>query len=72
MAGEVDLQCSAHGPVATGQIVEGRGDWTEPHRRIAPGQSIVAYVDDLVVGGGMVGRTPAPGTDEMSRVSDTR
>ncbi|MEZ5165297.1 MAG: aminomethyltransferase beta-barrel domain-containing protein [Acidimicrobiales bacterium] len=27
-----------------------------PHRRVAPGQSVVAYIDDVVVGGGVAGR----------------
>jgi len=57
------FQCSAHGAIATGRV---RGsedrlwvDWNEPHRRIAPGQSVVAYDEaGLVVGGGTAGRTP--------------
>ncbi len=27
--------------------------WTEPHRRVAAGQSVVFYVGDEVVGGGI-------------------
>ena len=54
--GEVELQCSAHGAPAPGRIADGAVEWTEPHRRIAPGQSVVAYVDDTVVGGGIATR----------------
>jgi tRNA U34 2-thiouridine synthase MnmA/TrmU len=28
--------------------------WSEPRRRVAPGQSVVLYRDDLVLGGGIV------------------
>ncbi len=52
----VEVQCSAHGAPAPAQIGAGRVEWIEPHRRIAPGQSVVAYVDDVVVGGGLAGR----------------
>jgi tRNA-specific 2-thiouridylase len=55
--GEVDLQCSAHGAVARGRVIDGEVEWCEHHRRVAPGQSVVAYADDLVVGGGIAGRT---------------
>jgi tRNA-specific 2-thiouridylase len=58
--GPVELQCSAHGRPESGHVsagdVGGRVEWDRPHRRIAPGQSVVAYVDDLVVGGGTAGR----------------
>ena len=54
--GEVDLQCSAHGSPEPGRVVGGAVEWSAPHRRIAPGQSVVAYVDDLVVGGGTATR----------------
>jgi tRNA-specific 2-thiouridylase len=53
VAGEVMLQCSAHGPAELGVITDSEVEWTAPHRRIASGQSVVAYVDDLVVGGGI-------------------
>lgn len=65
---EVALQCSAHGAVAAGRVVDGRVEWAVPHRRVAPGQSVVAYVDDLVVGGGIAGRSSvgdgAAGSDD--------
>jgi tRNA-uridine 2-sulfurtransferase len=60
VAGPVELQCSAHGPVAAGVVDGDHIRWVDPHRRIAPGQSIVAYVEDpdggpVIVGGGTVG-----------------
>lgn len=50
---QVDLQCSAHGNVAVGEVANGLVRWSGLHRRVAPGQSVVAYRDDLVVGGGV-------------------
>jgi len=59
-ASGVTAQASAHGePVAVG-AVEARGDddlvvrWLEPQRRVAPGQSVVLYDTDVVLGGGIV------------------
>ncbi len=52
----VEIQCSAHGAAAPGKIGSSQVEWTDPHRRIAPGQSVVAYLDDVVVGGGIAGR----------------
>ena len=56
-AGEVRVQVSAHGRAHPAAVVDdGRGSvvvrWAQPQRRVAPGQSVVAYVDDEVVGGG--------------------
>ena len=58
--GPLRFQCSAHGRVESGRIEDGRRVvWDEPHRRIAAGQSVVGYdADDVVVGGGIAGRTP--------------
>ena len=56
VSGEVELQCSAHGRPSLGEVVDGVVRWRGEHRRIAPGQSVVAYGDDLVVGGGTAGR----------------
>ncbi len=56
LSGEVELQCSAHGRPAPGVVVDDSVMWRDPHRRIAPGQSVVAYRDDLVVGGGTASR----------------
>lgn len=55
VAGPVTAQCSAHGP-ALAATVECRDDdgvlrWDEPQRRVAPGQSVVLYAGDLVLGG---------------------
>lgn len=56
-------QVSAHGSPITVASVELGGDsgvdrmmvhWAEPQRRIAPGQSIVLYDGDCVLGGGIV------------------
>lgn len=58
----VDLafQCSAHGSPDAGRVVDGRVEWSEPHRRIAMGQSVVAYdAQGHVVGGGIADRLPA-------------
>jgi tRNA-specific 2-thiouridylase len=58
VAGDVLVQSSAHGRPAPGRIaVDGDRvvvDWARPHRRIAPGQSVVFYdlADRCVLGGG--------------------
>lgn len=54
-------QLSAHGePVEVAGLVETADGlevmWASPHRRVAPGQSVVLYDDGLVVGGGLVSR----------------
>ncbi|MFN8016507.1 MAG: tRNA 2-thiouridine(34) synthase MnmA [Acidimicrobiales bacterium] len=59
--GPVMVQCSAHGapqaaviePSPAGSAAEGAAvvRWDEPQRRVAPGQSVVAYVGDEVVAG---------------------
>jgi tRNA-specific 2-thiouridylase len=57
--GEVVVQTSAHGEARPATVVAG-GDgearvvvrWRSPQRRVAAGQSVVAYVGDEVVGGG--------------------
>ncbi len=54
--GPVEIQCSAHGAAVAGRVTDGAVSWDQPHRRVAPGQSIVAYVDDMVVGGGIAAR----------------
>jgi tRNA-specific 2-thiouridylase len=62
--GRVRVQSSAHGATATATITSA-GDprtvdvtWDEPHRRIAPGQSVVFYedTDRIVLGGGIAAR----------------
>ena len=58
-AGDVMVQCSAHGATRPAALaVNGTGvdvTWHEPQRRVAPGQSVVFYdpTDRLVLGGGI-------------------
>ncbi|WP_420620465.1 tRNA 2-thiouridine(34) synthase MnmA [Candidatus Poriferisocius sp.] len=48
----LDIQVSAHGTPAVGVVDQaGRVNWEEPQRRVAPGQALVFYQGDLVVGG---------------------
>ncbi len=58
VAGPVVAQCSAHGaehPAVVEPAAEGvRVRFDTAQRRLAPGQSVVLYRDDLVVGGGIV------------------
>ena len=54
----VGVQTSAHG-VAASATIDADGAavrWGEPRRAVAPGQSVVAYAGDIVVGGGTAGR----------------
>lgn len=44
------VQTSAHGTPKRGRVVGGDLLWHEPQRKVAPGQSVVLYVDDRVVG----------------------
>ncbi|MEZ5203734.1 MAG: tRNA 2-thiouridine(34) synthase MnmA [Acidimicrobiales bacterium] len=58
----LDVQCSAHGapqPASIELLGGGRAwvRWSVPQRRVAPGQSVVAYVGDEVVAGAIA----APG-----------
>mgnify|MGYP000907078908 FL=1 len=58
VAGEVTVQISAHGAAAPAQVEPAESGvatvrWVDPHRRVAPGQSVVAYLGDEVVGGGL-------------------
>ena len=62
--GAVHVQTSAHG-AAEAAVIEADGTavhWAEPRRAVAPGQSVVAYAGDMVVGGGTAAR-PANGRD---------
>jgi tRNA-uridine 2-sulfurtransferase len=58
VAGDVLVQSSAHGATRPARLEPDRAGvrvvWTEPQRRIAPGQSVVFYdsTDTRVVGGG--------------------
>jgi tRNA-specific 2-thiouridylase len=51
--GEVTVQCSAHGSTAGATYDGTTVHWDEPHRRVAAGQSVVLYQDDLVAAGGL-------------------
>jgi tRNA-uridine 2-sulfurtransferase len=57
--GRFDVQCSAHGdpiPVIVQAISDDVGcvvRFIEPNRRVAPGQSVVLFNGDVVVGGGI-------------------
>jgi tRNA-specific 2-thiouridylase len=58
--GPVLAQCSAHGTPHPATVTPGPGGaivtFDEPQRRLAPGQSVVLYRGDLVVGGGIAQR----------------
>jgi len=64
-AREVLAQGSAHGePVPVGVVEGGDGPWlrwVSPQRRMAPGQSVVLYEGDTVLGGGLVTDPRPPG-----------
>jgi tRNA-specific 2-thiouridylase len=54
VSGDVLVQASAHGRPQPGRLTEdGRLEWSEPQRRIAPGQAAVFYdlADEVVLGG---------------------
>ncbi len=64
------VQCSAHGTPMAGRWepdpsppghppAAGRVVWERPSRRVAPGQSVVAYRGELVVGGGTARSEPS-------------
>jgi tRNA-specific 2-thiouridylase len=53
--GAVLVQCSAHGAVHPATVAGGTLYWSEPQRRVAPGQSVVFYdpSDTVVLGGAL-------------------
>jgi len=57
VSGSVLVQTSAHGQPASAVLEPCDGDgrtlvrWDEPHRQVAPGQSVVFYDCDVVLGG---------------------
>jgi tRNA-specific 2-thiouridylase len=51
--GDVLVQTSAHGRVVPGIYAGGTVTFAEPVRRVAPGQSVVLYEGDAVLGGGI-------------------
>jgi tRNA-uridine 2-sulfurtransferase len=52
------VQCSAHGDPFAGTSHEGGSliRFVDPARRVAPGQSVVLYDGDMVLGGGIAQR----------------
>ena len=62
--GPVLAQCSAHGTPHPATVSVGADGavvrFSTPQRRLAPGQSVVLYQDDLVVGGGIARRSAPP------------
>jgi len=55
-------QTSAHGTPRPARVIVGDGrvrlEWAEPQVRVAPGQSVVLYDGDAVIGGGLAARSP--------------
>lgn len=55
VTGSLDVQVSAHGRTAPATVTPTDVVWAEPHRRVAPGQSVVFYDGDRVVGSATAG-----------------
>ena len=55
VSGPVLVQTSAHGPADEAELVDDEVRWAAPHRRVAPGQSVVFYDGDEVLGGATAG-----------------
>ena len=53
--GPLSFQCSAHGQTRQGQLEGASIIWDVAQPKVAVGQSIAIYVDDVVVGGGTAG-----------------
>jgi tRNA-specific 2-thiouridylase len=54
VTGPVEAQTSAHGRPAAARVdADGTVRFDRPHRRVAPGQSVVLYRGDEVLGGGI-------------------
>ena len=51
--GPVFVQISAHGKAMKATLKDNTVYWEEPQRRVAPGQAVVFYDTDEVLGGGM-------------------
>jgi tRNA-specific 2-thiouridylase len=51
VTGAVEVQCSAHGEVRNGVLGDDRVVWSTPQPSVAPGQSLVFYDGDEVLGG---------------------
>ena len=60
VTGSVLAQTSAHGPALSARLdADGGLHWTEPQRRVAPGQAVVFYDGDEVLGGATAVDPPA-------------
>jgi tRNA-specific 2-thiouridylase len=59
VAGPYLVQVSAHGQPMQAMLDGDTLHWDAPQRRVAPGQSVVLYHGDRVVGGGTAGRAEA-------------
>lgn len=55
--GPLGFQCSAHGTVRAGRLEGSTIVWDEPQQRVAAGQSIAAYVGEVVVAGALAARS---------------
>jgi len=55
-ASHLVAQTSAHGTPRPARVDGDRVIWASPEQRVAPGQTVVLYDDDVVVGGGIVRR----------------
>jgi tRNA-specific 2-thiouridylase len=55
IAGPLHAQASAHGTPRACTVRGGTVRFDVPERRVAPGQSVVLYEGDEVVGGGIAG-----------------
>jgi tRNA-specific 2-thiouridylase len=53
VSGLVLAQCSAHGAPLAGRLEGDTLHWDQPQRKVAPGQSVVLYEGDEVLGGGL-------------------
>ena len=51
--GAVEAQCSAHGAAVEATLDGATVRFAEAHRRVAPGQSVVLYRCDVMLGGGI-------------------
>jgi tRNA-specific 2-thiouridylase len=52
-AGDVTVQWRAHGEAVAGRVAGRTIEFTSPQPRVAPGQIVVCYDDDVVLGGGV-------------------
>ncbi|MEE3251719.1 MAG: tRNA methyl transferase PRC-barrel domain-containing protein, partial [Actinomycetota bacterium] len=55
VSGPMLVQVSAHGQAVEAELAGDEVRWATPHRRVAPGQSVVFYEGDEVTGGATAG-----------------